>query len=500
VEVYENIIRNFSEKNILIIGDIYLEQHISGRMIAFSKEGPFPVIESGERTYYPGAAGHVAALLQNFGFKAHILGLIGHDSNGNILFEELLKQRINIDGVFIHEKMVTNTHLRIGVTTTSQQSQEILRVDTPCLESISTDWQQKFLEIIEEKMEQIDAIIVIDKQACLINENIIQEILKLGRKHQKLLVGDSDKKRELFKDFDVLVCNEQEASETTGLKVTDLKSVEAIGQQILESLNNKYVVITRGLNGISLFRSNQSPVHLETQSLQVFDVTGAGDTVTATITAALVSGATIVEACRLANYAAGVAVSLHGLALVSKSELIRQVRTESAQITAEKVVTLEELKTVVDKAKQNGKSVVWTNGCFDLMHVGHILYLKEARKQGDLLVVGLNSDASVREYKGSTRPIVEESQRAKLMASLTFVDYVVIFSDKSPIGLLEYLKPSIYAKGGDYTIDTINQPERRLVEGYGGKIAIISGIDGMSTTTLIEKILAVGSAEKTETH
>jgi D-beta-D-heptose 7-phosphate kinase/D-beta-D-heptose 1-phosphate adenosyltransferase len=276
--------------------------------------------------------------------------------------------------------------------------------------------------------------------------------------------------------------------------------VEQAGQKLLDSLKVTNVVITRGSQGMSIFTNSNHPIHLSTHHQEIYDVTGAGETVTATITAALVSGATIVEAGRLANYAAGYAVSRPGLTLVSKNDLLHQIRLELAQRDAEKVVSVDELKTIIENLKKQGKSVVWTNGCFDLIHVGHILYLEDARAQGDMLVVGLNSDESVRLLKGLNRPIVEETQRAKLLASLSCVDYVVVFSDKSPFKVIQYLQPDVYIKGGDYTIDTINQEERRLVEGYGGRIAIVPGIDGMSTTNLIQRILDVGSSEKAERH
>ncbi len=500
MERFEQIANNFGKKDILVIGDIYLEEHISGKMIGIAKEVPHPVIGLSERKYYPGAAGHVAASLRALGLNSHIIGLIGHDSNGKILFDQLQAQKINIDGVYIHEEMKNNTHLRVIVHQPNCYNQEILRVDTPEPPELTAEWREKLLSIISDKVEEVAAIIIVDKQAKLFDQKFVKQIYELARKHKKLIVGDSDKKRELFENFDVIVCNEQEASETSGLRIENLMQVEQAGQKLLDSLKVTNVVITRGSQGMSIFTNSNHPIHLSTHHQEIYDVTGAGETVTATITAALVSGATIVEAGRLANYAAGYAVSRPGLTLVSKNDLLHQIRLELAQRDAEKVVSVDELKTIIENLKKQGKSVVWTNGCFDLIHVGHILYLEDARAQGDMLVVGLNSDESVRLLKGLNRPIVEETQRAKLLASLSCVDYVVVFSDKSPFKVIQYLQPDVYIKGGDYTIDTINQEERRLVEGYGGRIAIVPGIDGMSTTNLIQRILDVGSSEKAERH
>lgn len=500
MERFEQIVNDFGKKDILVIGDLYLEEYISGKMVGIAKEVPHPVIGLSERKYYPGAAGHVAASLQSLGFNAHIIGLIGHDSNGKILFDQLQSHKINIDGVYINEEMKNNTHLRIIVHQSNSYNQEILRIDTPEPMSLSDEWQEKLLNIVSEKIEDAAAVVLVDKQAKLLSQKFVHQIYEIARKNKKLIIGDSDRKRELFENFDVIVCNELEASETTGIRIENLVHLEAAGQKMLTSLKVANVVITRGSQGMSIFTNTNHPVHLSTHPQEIYDVTGAGETVTATIAAALISGASIVEAGRLANYAAGCAVSRPGLTLVSKNDLLHQIRLELAQLDAEKIVEVEELKSIIEKLKKQGKAVVWTNGCFDLMHVGHILYLKDARAQGDLLVVGLNSDESVRILKGPNRPIVEETQRAKLLASLSCVDYVVVFSDKSPFKVIQYLQPDVYIKGGDYTIDTINQEERRLVEGYGGRIAIVPGIDGMSTTNLIQRILEVGSSEKAEKH
>lgn len=491
MEVFENILQNFEQKNILVVGDLILEELIVGTMTGISQNGPIPVVEKDQRNYFPGAAGHVAALLQALGCKAHIVGFVGHDSSGKILIDELVKCNINIDGIFIHKELSTNAQTRVSVTSKHQANQEILIINSTDSQSISPDSQKQLLNVIEKKIDEIDAILVIDKYAALITREFVGALFQLAKKHEKLLIGDSDKNRGVFKNFDIVICNDKEVSESTGVAISDTKSVEQAGDKLLSDLALKYLLITRGRLGISVLQKDKPAVHLGTEAQQVFDVTGAGETVTAALAASMVNGADIIQASRLANNAAGIGVSKAGFALVSKAELLMQFRKDSALNDAEKIVNRNELKDLVIKAKKSGRTVVWTNGCFDLMHVGHILYLQHARSQGDLLVVGLNSDASVRESKGSARPIVEETQRAKLLSSLTCVDYVIIFSDKTPLKLLDLFKPDVYVKGGDYTIDTINQEERRLVEGYGGKIALMPGVDGMSTTNIIDKILKI---------
>ena len=211
------------------------------------------------------------------------------------------------------------------------------------------------------------------------------------------------------------------------------------------------------------------------------------DTVTAAATLALVAGATLFEAATLGNLAAGIAVAQTGVVTVSNAEVC-DLLMEGESAATDKLKTLEQLQAIMKRLKREGKRVVWTNGCFDILHVGHILYLQEARKQGDIMVVGLNSDASVSENKGPERPVVCERDRAQVLSALECVDYIIIFDEKTPMPLLKTLQPDVYAKGGDYTLDTIVQDERKLVESYGGAIAIIPGREGQSTTCIINKI------------
>jgi D-beta-D-heptose 7-phosphate kinase/D-beta-D-heptose 1-phosphate adenosyltransferase len=215
-------------------------------------------------------------------------------------------------------------------------------------------------------------------------------------------------------------------------------------------------------------------------------VTGAGDTVTAAVAVTLVAGGTLVEAAIIGNAAAGIAVAQPGVVTVSRFEVERALLGGSGPA---KLKTQEELQQAVARLKRQGRRVVWTNGCFDILHAGHITYLQRAAALGDVLVVGLNSDASVRAVKGPDRPVVSETERALLLSALECVDLITIFSDATPLALLQEIQPDVYAKGGDYTLDTIVQEERRAVESYGGRIEIIPGVAGRSTTGIIRKIV-----------
>jgi D-beta-D-heptose 7-phosphate kinase/D-beta-D-heptose 1-phosphate adenosyltransferase len=237
---------------------------------------------------------------------------------------------------------------------------------------------------------------------------------------------------------------------------------------------------------MSLYMRDGSVTHIPTLAREVYDVTGAGDTVMATLALGLACGLGFVESARLANVAAGIAVGKLGTSTVSPAEIIGSIGHDHLDSDV-KIKNLDVLTSIVEGEKERGKKVVFTNGCFDLLHVGHVRYLQKARKYGDLLVLGLNSDDSVRRLKGEKRPLIGQKERAHILAALDCIDYVIIFDEDTPIRLLEALKPSVLVKGGDYTPETVVGKD--LVESYGGQVELVEFVDGRSTTNIIEKIL-----------
>jgi D-beta-D-heptose 7-phosphate kinase/D-beta-D-heptose 1-phosphate adenosyltransferase len=262
-------------------------------------------------------------------------------------------------------------------------------------------------------------------------------------------------------------------------------SVRAAGERLLERCGRAF--ISCGPRGIAVFERGMQMLERpsEVSRNEVGDVTGAGDTVTATVGLSLAAGASPAEAAELAMHAAGVVVRQRGVAPVTREALDLAL---AHQAGPPKLRTLEEAEPLVRRMQAAGKRVVWTNGCFDILHAGHIVYLQHAAAQGDVLIVGMNDDASVTALKGPGRPVVPEEERALVLAALACVDYVVPFGDPDTVPLLDRLRPDVYAKGGDYTLDTINQDERGLVEGYGGTIALLPGVSGRSTTRLIDRM------------
>ncbi|HEO72335.1 MAG TPA: D-glycero-beta-D-manno-heptose 1-phosphate adenylyltransferase, partial [Candidatus Hydrogenedentes bacterium] len=321
-------------------------------------------------------------------------------------------------------------------------------------------------------------------------ERVLAEVVALARKHKLLTVGDSRARAGALKGFDVIVPNDREAGIGAGIEVVDEATLEQAGKKLLGICKN--ALVTCGAKGITVFAEDGSIENVPIKPCRVVDVTGAGDTVTAAVALTLLAGGSLHEAAVIGNAAAGVAVGQEMVVTVSQAEVIGALSGDAGPA---KLRTLDALTAIVAKLRKEGKTVVWTNGCFDILHTGHISYLVKAAAFGDVLIVGLNTDASVRENKGLNRPIVGERDRALVLSALECVDHIILFGEKTTTSLLGALKPDVYAKGGDYTLDTIVQEERRLVEGYGGRIAIIPGVEGQSTSAIIERISREAAAE-----
>jgi len=290
-----------------------------------------------------------------------------------------------------------------------------------------------------------------------------------------------------YRGATVLKPNLEEVKRASGMLVNDEMALAAAEERLLQQSQARALLVTRGKDGMTLFQPPHAPVHIPTRAREVFDVTGAGDTVIATFSMAVLCGLPLVDAAHLANVAAGIVVGKLGTATVLPEELRTTLRAGDA-FGERKVLQRGELAVALQYRRQQGERIVFTNGCFDLLHVGHIQYLQQARAMGECLVVALNDDASVRLLKGEKRPLLPQDERARLLAALACVDYVTIFSEATPMALIEFLRPHILVKGGDYTLDTV--VGRKEVEAYGGEVRIVPYVSGVSTTGIIDSVIA----------
>ncbi|HOK10446.1 MAG TPA: D-glycero-beta-D-manno-heptose 1-phosphate adenylyltransferase [Candidatus Hydrogenedens sp.] len=483
IKNYLHILSKFDKVRILAIGDIYLDENVYGKVTEVSLEAPIPVLEVLERRYNPGAAGNAGCNASALGATVYMVGVIGADSNAEILKKEFRQRQVNIDYLVVDPTRPTNTYGKLRAGGHNIPTQEVLRTDTPRPKPISGKVEEQIIKNIYKVAKKVDAIMVGDQVSSVITPKVIDVINECAKKYRLITVADSRARANIFKGFDVVLPNDKEAGIATGIEVTDYETLKKAGRALLKSARN--AMITRGPEGITIFYEDGRIEDVPISPVQVIDVTGAGDTVTAMVTLTLVAGGSYRDSAVLGNTAAGVAVAQHGVVTVSREEVEQALKSMGGPF---KLKTLQQLKKIVQQLKEQGKKVVWTNGCFDILHVGHITYLMRAKSEGDVLIVGLNSDRSVRQIKGQGRPVINEQNRALVLSALECVDYIILFDEKSPLSIIKQLRPDVYAKGGDYTLDTLVQPERRFVESYGGRIAIIPGVEGHSTTDIIHKV------------
>ncbi len=473
----EEILKRFPEKRIVVLGDVFLDHFIYGNISRMSPEAPVPVVNFERETYSPGGAANTAVNIAALGGNAGVFGLIGIDSYAERLIDLLDKRKIGT-GLqnALHE---TTLKTRIMVDNGNGNYQHFCRLDKERHIKINKTDKKEITTRLYKDLESFnpDIIAISDYAKGFLDRNLVGEIKKYAEeKNKKILVDTKPKNLEFYKGVYLIKPNAKEAREMTGIDDIEKAGIE------LQKRTGANIIITKGKDGMSIFEKDKFQT-MPTYAKEIYDVSGAGDTVLASLAMAIASGADLEQAARIANHAAGITVGKRGITSVSLDELERSFLFKNR-----KIKSLDELVEITRKLKDNGKKIVWTNGCFDILHQGHIEYLREARKLGDILYVGLNSDESVRRLKGPTRPVNNEQERAEVIAALEFVDYVTIFNELSPLGRIKMLKPDIYAKGGDYTLDTINQEERYVVESYDGKIKFLPVVEGKSTTKTIEKI------------
>ena len=480
---YLELLEKFKSLRVMAVGDIYLDEVVYGKVTEVSLEAPIPVYEVHRKRHNPGAAGNAACNAASLGATVFMVGVVGADVNAGIVKHEFEARNVNTDYLVSDPARPTNTYGKLRAGGHNTPTQEILRTDTPKPVMIAGDVEAQVVAKIEALAPSVDAIMIGDQVSATLSEKVLETIVACAEKHGLKTLADSRKRAGIFKGIDVVVPNDAEAGLAAGIEVKGDADLEVAGRHLLKTEKN--AMITLGPQGIGIFSPGKPMVKVPIQPVQVVDVTGAGDTVAAAVILTLAAGGSLEEAAFLGNTAAGIAVAQEGVVTVSNAEVVQAIVSGGAPA---KLKNLPQLKRIIESLKREGKKIVWTNGCFDIIHVGHISYLMRAGELGDILLVGLNSDQSVHSNKGPSRPVNHELDRAVILSAFECVDYIVLFDDKTPMRLLEELQPDIYAKGGDYTIDTIVQEERQLVEGYGGSIAIIPGVEGQSTTNIVEKL------------
>jgi D-beta-D-heptose 7-phosphate kinase/D-beta-D-heptose 1-phosphate adenosyltransferase len=464
---------------ILVAGDLILDRYIWGDVERISPEAPVQVLKWKKEQETLGGATNVANNLASLGCNVRVLGLIGDDAEGECLENLALEA-----GLEVH--FIQRTVGRATVTKTRfiGRSQQILRVDREEDTAISIEYQNSLLDALPDALEGVDGIICSDYLKGALSPTFMETLVTVAEKRSLLIVADpKGSTYSKYNGVTAITPNLAEVSLATGMLLNSEEEIDRAACALFSSLACDLILITRGPKGMTLFEKDGRLANEPANPLEVYDVTGAGDTVTALFGLSLIQGILPAEAAHVANIGAGVVVGKMGTATVSLQEMEAALSGGGER----KVLSRSDVFNCLQAERAKGRQVVFTNGCFDLLHVGHIQYLQQARNLGDLLVVGLNDDASVGRVKGEGRPLIEERQRAELLAALMCVDYVVYFPEDTPDELIRALRPDILVKGGDYSRDQV--AGRSFVESYGGRVEVLPFVDGVSTTKIVKTII-----------
>lgn len=467
---------DFSRATVLVVGDVMVDRYWHGAASRISPEAPVPVVKINHIVECPGGAANVAMNIASLNVASHLVGVTGMDDAARVLNQTLAKQKIKCDFVMLPDQP---TIVKLRVLSRHQQlirldfEGEFHRVDSQSLQKRITD-----------VLSQIGAMVLSDYGKGALAD--VQTMITLAREANiPVLVDPKGTDFNRYRGATLLTPNLSEFEAVAG-KCADEAHLITRGMQLMADLSLAALLITRSERGMTLLQPGRKPLHLPTQAQEVFDVTGAGDTVIGVLAAALAAGESLEQGCFLANAAAGIVVGKIGTSAVSTEELENAICADPE--TGFGVMNETQLKAAVKQARQRGEKVVMTNGCFDILHAGHVAYLERARQLGKRLIVAVNSDASVRRLKGDNRPINSLNNRLKVLSALKAVDWVVVFEEDTPQRLIAAVLPDLLVKGGDYQPGEIAGSQQ--VWANGGEVRVLNFEEGISTTNIINSILA----------
>lgn len=467
-------IPRFDSARVLVVGDVMLDRYWHGATSRISPEAPVAVVKVQNTKDSPGGAANVALNLAALGSAASVVGLLGDDETGRKLETSLNAAGVLCDFHRVADKP-TITKLRV-----ISRHQQLIRLDFE--EPFAAEDAANLEAKVEALLDNVSVLVLSDYKKGALSQ--VQRLIQLARKAQvPVMVDPKGDDFTIYRGATLLKPNQHEFEAIVGHCASEQQLVEK-GQKLLDELELESLLITRGEHGMTLLRKGEVEQHFPARARDVFDVTGAGDTVIAVVAAAVAAGSPLPEAVALANVAAGLAVAKLGTAAISAPELRREIQLDGGIDRG--VMTRQQLLLAVADAKAHGEKIVFTNGCFDIIHAGHVGYLKQAKEQGDRLIVAINGDASVTRLKGQGRPINPIDRRMAVVAGLESVDWVVSFDEDTPESLLRELQPHVLVKGGDYGVDQVVGAE--IVRAYGGEVRVLGLEENCSTSAIVSKI------------
>ena len=479
------VLAGLPQAEVLVVGDLILDRYADGKTTRVSPEAPVLVFEAGAERYLLGGACNVAANLRELGAATAVLGVIGDDEGGRQLAKLLADAGIDTQALVVDRTRPTTRKTRYVAKTL-----QVLRVDEESRAAVAGDAERAMLAVLEQRPFPWRSVLLSDYGKGVLTPRVIQAAIAAARSQGGVVVVDpKGKDYAIYRGVDLLTPNREEAEAATGVAIRTTDDMHAAAGRLRAITGTRNAVITLGKDGIYFETEDGSHRILPTEARAVFDVTGAGDTVVAMLTYCRTCGVGLEDSLRLANHAAGITVAKLGTWAPSRREVL--ARLGDAPGSEGKVLTTEQAIEVASRLRAEGRRLVFTNGCFDILHAGHCDYLQKARSYGDALMVGVNTDASVRrQEKGPGRPFNALEDRAAVLAALAAVDYVVAFDDDTPKALIEAVTPHVLAKGEDWRDKGV--VGREWVEQHGGQVVLVPLVAGRSTTNVVQKILQSG--------
>lgn len=481
-------IQTFSHQRVLVVGDVMLDRFIYGQVDRISPEAPIPVFKIQREVLAMGGAGNVARNLVSLGAQVDLVGLIGQDQAGYDFAKELTS------GPGITSLLITDSSRpTTRKTRYIANGQQMLRTDFEVSQNATKDVEDQVLMRVKSALTTCALVILSDYSKGVLTERVVKEIISFAKTLGKpVLIDPKGRDYGRYRGATLLTPNRKELAEATHLdSIKSVEQAEQAARVLITAYQLDNVLAKLGGDGVCLVKRDGDFAHFRTQAREVFDVSGAGDTVVATLALAMASGMTLEDAAMLANLAGSIVVGKVGTATVTADELIRELHEGQTRDASKKIVTAQEAFEIAERWRKQSLKVGFTNGCFDLVHPGHLSLLNQSRGQCDRLIVGLNTDASVKRLKGPARPVQNEQARALLLASLSDVDLVVLFDEETPLELIKTVRPHLLVKGADYKPEqVVGWPE---VKSWGGELYLADLKEGHSTTNLVTKIKAVGA-------
>jgi len=474
-------INKFAACRILVAGDLMVDEYLWGDVERISPEAPVQVVSVNSEEYTLGGAGNVISNLAALGAKISAAGVIGCGPNGQLVLNKLKSLGVQTRGVVQDRQRPTTRKTRVIAS-----HQHVLRFDREVKTEISRQTMNTIARAAVKMTAEADLVMVSDYGKGLVTRPLMAKLIAAAQKHNKLLIVDP--KGLDFKKYagaSLITPNKKEAATASGIEIVDPSSLTKAARHLINKTGIDKILVTCGKEGMVYFEKGAPPFRIGTQARQVFDVSGAGDTVLAVLGLGIAAGYSIKESVVLANTAAGIVVGKVGTAAVSKPELAAALSL-TPDFNVNKQKTIAEIAAIARKLEKTGKRLVLTNGCFDLLHVGHIKLLSASKQMGDVLIVALDDDESVKKLKGTGRPVINQNERLRIISALDSVDYVIVFSSHELNDIIEAVRPAVLTKGGNYKNEAVRG--REIVERYGGRIELIPLTENVSSTRIINSI------------